>query len=1411
MRRRQTAAPSLDTMDTAPAEATDTQTEPLASGSEANDSLQSDASAIITTSAEISDEPAPAKPRRTRRPKAVAIEETSAAPEGVGESLPTVAAEPEPVAETAPKRTRRPRRTASETGPVIAAPDENVSPPEPTTAPEEGVVAEPTDESVEPSLFEAIPDTLSVADAENEQSSVDSPSLSELLAESESILEEVIGETAPTERTSRNRRNNRRGRGRGGNGAETTSVETQEITPDSGPQRKRGPRVLARTLPLPALPVSADTAPATSDDAPAESSVPGRKRGIRVPRTMRRILTPDGVTIVTEAQAASLLGSVLVVSAEIGEGATIAPIAPIFAPVVPEYAPLPTETLERLPQVSVMQNNGVPELLVNGAPVLPAFLFVNTEVADEPEVAREIAVRQIQRAYASGVRLFTLLAHLPWKRKAGDRRFDSLDQVFALVAANAPDALVLPRLIFSPPASWERTNPDDMAAFANGEFGDVSIGSELFWKNEAKDALRAAIEHLAESEHAARTLGVYLEHGEWFQSKGVGADRSSANTAAFRAWLKYQYRNNEVALRSAWYDGSVTFDTAEIPAQEAFAAAASGNGTQPIFLTDREMRLSDFYAYTSTITADRIMQLGAIAKEASAGRLAVAASYGYTLEIARPNCGHYALGDVLSSPHVDILTAPLSYGGRLPGGSAPLPVPVDSIHLAGKLFVAEDDTKTHLALRPTEDVYNPKIATEEGTRAVHARNVGTALAKGCGISWMDLWGEGWLDDDATWEHLGSLVGLMGTVADMRRAATNAVSAPHVAIFVDEQSLFDMSGEEEPAILPQLIGRHRDIFARAGASVGFYLLSDLLKPEFPTTARLFIFLNAFHLPVAIRTALQNRWQNDGRTLAWLFAPGVRESGNIAELSETIGIQLRLQPWGSRTGTVVTEGRFALTENAKGERFGEEMRVNPSLTVVDPKAQILGEYTTSGNPSLAYRKHSRWQSVFIGERDLPLPLVRGLYRLAGVPIVTPDDDVVHVAGDGFAVVHSAQSGGMTLYSPTRSETAVYDVVSGEPLAGNGYGVRVQTSARATRLLLWATPDELSARFGLAPETWESAPPALTEGELPPVASAFVFESGNAVPPGPMPQRANTAVPQPTRLYPVELSVSAEDIAQFEAALAGEIALLDKEDETGVESEASRKKRRRRRRGGRGEKAASDAETDETSDDDEGGENETDIEAADAVFALADLTQGTTRFDADALLPLLFSDEAELPASPVSTVTPESPADDAPFDPVADMMARLFAQPGQLGEAVNPAPAELETVRRPTLDELLPFSEAPFPDVSSNDETPDTSDEQLESPTETEMVPLQQIPETEPVTSESEAPSLPDTPEAESEQPVGLLDSAVRGRRTRTAGAGGFTTRLRRRTPSEAPLDAGTATSNEPNESPMEGANNDSETEG
>ncbi|MES2463523.1 MAG: hypothetical protein V4671_23365 [Armatimonadota bacterium] len=1075
-----------------------------------------------------------------------------------------------------PKRAPRRRAAKAEAVPVSETVVEEV-PVEETPAP----VAEITETEVPA----AEPEALAEAPAETEPEAEDPNVSGEAAPDQEASAETEISaaELPPSEKRSRRRRSSRRGgngagtaetsdtvmpaaetevreavastgdadeveasaptkapgsgrssrRNRSGRQNQNSPAETPPAAPDDSgaPKRIRGLRrtPAAPTEFLPAPTLAAEIVPVPSEEAEGAAEAPKRIRGLRTRRVITAVASLVTPTLAAETPPQDLLP--------------------------PPYQPLPDEVLARLPETKIVVNKGIADLVINGAPQLPLWFFVNTEAAEDPETGRETAIRQIRLAYESGIRFFTLLSHLPWKMRSGERRYDILDSMLQMVAENAPEAMILPRLIFSPPLSWERTHPDEMALYTDGEPGDVSFASREFWEGEADETVRAAVEHVAEGPHAGRVFGFYLEHAEWLYEKGRGYDISPANEAGFRSWLRQRYKNNEVVLRAAWHDGGVTFDAAEIPSYPPPAGST-------LFFGPRETRWSDFHEYSSDIVAQVITRLGKAVKEASGGRSAVAVSYGYTLEINRAASGHFALAQVLQSPNIDILTGPISYSGRTPGGAATFPAPIDSVTLAGKLWISEDDSKTHRASDETPDTYNPKIANLEGTRAVQARNFGAALARGTGISWMDLWGEGWLDDQEIWQGIAYLRNLAEGVAARRHAPDSpGLPEPDVAVIVDERSFFGVRSDE--FLLGHLVAQQRDALLRSGANIGFYLLSDLAKPEFPAAPKLLLFLNAYRIPGNVRAAIRERFQDDGRTLAWLYAPGTRETadGVVTELSEVIGMQLRLQPWGSKAGTQALSGaRSPLSDALRGQKIGEETRFNPTYYAADPKATALGEYVATGNPSLALRKHARWQSVFIGEvASLTVPLLRGLYRLSGVPTLTVDDDAAWI-GDNLLCLHSAPGGGTTVYLP--EESVLFDLLTGETLASDGFGARLSMPPRGTRLLFFGDASEV-ARFGGDPN---DGPPGLTREELPVLPAPFVFEAG---PTAPAPAKVRSA---PAAGVPVD----PEDEALFTAALGEEFVPTEAEIGDGgvavaaeTESEAAARKKRRRRRRGRGKR--------------------------------------------------------------------------------------------------------------------------------------------------------------------------------------------------------------------------------------------------
>ena len=1148
MRRRRNAA--SEEAEASEMLGTDPQTSPAAAESQAS---------------ETQPEAKPVRRRTARKQAEEAVPESPVEPDVVPE--PATTAEPDSTPPARPRRSRRSSATASDA--AGGAGSDVPSQPEPTTR-RRGRGA------------------IGAAAAQGEPTAVVPVPVGPATIEPAVVVPES-GESTPAETPKR--RSRRRPQAEPEAEAEVIAEpasEPVESAPEGEPgsvstgrnRRRRAGRDKSAT----GTPETTESAP-VDDEAGVGSEPKSRTRGLRRTRT---VAAPQlMVSGADEAPAVEPTDFEAETSAEAGRrtrgGRRARPVpaepAPPPEPVRPAYVPLPAEVLNRLPEAKVVPDAGRNTLMVDGSPVLPVAFFVNTEINPDD---RSVAEREIRLAYQRGIRLFTFLAHLPWPGKDGARRTEPLEGMLEFVAANAPDAKLIPRLMFAAPPAWIRRHPDDMADFGQGASDDVSMASRAFWEDDADQALRAAVEHIAQGPHAHRVVGIYLERAEWFFDRDAGYDRSRCNEAGFRRWLRHRYKGSAVALRAAWHDGAVTFDNATVPEWPVPVGYPAGLGQ---FLGPREQRWTDYHEYASQSVANAILGLAKAVKEASGGRSLVAVSYGYTLELPRAHSGHLALASVLDSPDIDILTGPISYSNRQPGGSAPMPAPIDSVALAGKLWISEDDTKTHLASDETSDPFNVRVSTEAGTKAVHLRNFGAALAKGTGLSWMDLWGEGWLDDRETWEFLGALRETMDTYTGSPDRAQGA-GDPDVAVLVDEKSFFGVRNDE---LIQRMVADQRDALARSGARYGIYLQSDLVKPNFPSSAKLLIFLNAFHIEPAVRVAIRERFQNDGRTLAWVYAPGILD-GPVSEVADVVGMHLKLQPWGSRVGTTVRVGtRSRLTERLPEPKFGIDRRCDPSICVVDPRAEILGEYP-NGNASLAYRKHARWQSVFIGDAGLSIALLRGLYRLAGVPVYTVEDDVCWI-GDGIACLHSEPGGGTRIVLPTNS--ALHDITYGETLASGGRGARFTIVPEGTRLLAFGSRESLMRDFEA---DFESAPPGFEPSEVPEVVP-FVFDESVTV---------------------QERSVPEADSRLFSEAVARLNDVVKSDEAPGADEEGTgsgRSSRRRRRRRGRG-----------------GDSAELPQEVTDTIDANAEAAPERSRPTLEELLPAAVEDpEAELPPVP------------------------------------------------------------------------------------------------------------------------------------------------------------------------------------
>ena len=425
----------------------------------------------------------------------------------------------------------------------------------------------------------------------------------------------------------------------------------------------------------------------------------------------------------------------------------------------------------------------------------------------------------------------------------------------------------MPRLVFVPARGWKREYPTEISQYTDGTTGDPSLTSARFWQ-EAERALEVLIQHIQTQTYGERVFGYHLERGEWFQPADQGYDRSMANRDAFRDWLREKYKDSLILLRAAWYDGDVQFHTAEIPPP----VPAKPNPQRAFYETRRERSVIDFNEFTSESTANRLALLARAVKKASHNNALVSVCYGYTLEFGHGFSGHLALDRVLASPHIDLITGPPSYRDRKPAGAASFPAPIDSPPLHGKLWLSEDDTKTYLAPAAQDpDDFNPRLNDRFATEQAQARAMGRALATDTGIGWMDLWGEGWLDDDGFWERIGQFTDRLAR--QQREADLSPSASPDVVMLMDEKSLLHVQKGE--LFFRKLTNGLRDTLQRSGAAYKLYLQSDLTAPDFPTDARLYVFLTPYRLTGEQRTAIKEKLQRDNKTLAWLYAPGACE--------------------------------------------------------------------------------------------------------------------------------------------------------------------------------------------------------------------------------------------------------------------------------------------------------------------------------------------------------------------------------------------------------------------------------------------------------------------------------------------------------------------------------------------------------
>jgi hypothetical protein len=644
--------------------------------------------------------------------------------------------------------------------------------------------------------------------------------------------------------------------------------------------------------------------------------------------------------------------------------------------------------------------------------------------------------RQIELAAQAGVNFVSFPIAMPWPQPGAKADWSVVDSACEAVLRANSNALLIPRMGMDPPKWWRDANSNEVMRWEDGRRDKAVVASPLY-RREAAARLAALVAHLEEKfgEYIAGYHPCGQNTGEWFYEdtwKKPLNGYAPADLAAWRRWLKQRY-TNDATLRRAWSDQSASLDLAEVPLPAARHAAPSGIFRDPT----TERALIDWSTFQQEAMADCVLELARAVRTASRGRKLVVFFYGYVFEFAAIQngpavAGHYALRRVLNSPDIDVLCSPISYFDRGLGQNAPSMTAAESVALAGKLWLNEDDTHTFLATG-NQPGHTDHVNNLEDTNAQLARNVAQEAIRNFGTWWMDLGSSGWFNDARMWTVMKQLRAM-----DDAFLKTPAPFHPEIAAVIDERAIPRVAAGAT-TVTRRGIYEARAALGRMGAPYGQYLLDDVLAGR--VRAKVFVFLNAWSLTEKERAKLTAVTR--GATCVWCYAPGYFDGDEVSfdAMRELTGFNLRRFSPDKATASPTEAG----TKAGLTRPFGPDKPVEPLFfAVTRPGDEVLADYS-DGSAAVVLRRGTNGTAIFAGAPGLTSELLRVAARAAGAHLFTGTDCNVYANGP-FVAVHASQDGRLDV--DVKSSGPVIDVLTGAR-TGNGPKFSVPLKRGETRV--------------------------------------------------------------------------------------------------------------------------------------------------------------------------------------------------------------------------------------------------------------------------------------------------------------------------------------------------------------------------
>ncbi|MDY7010433.1 MAG: hypothetical protein SVV80_06725 [Planctomycetota bacterium] len=695
--------------------------------------------------------------------------------------------------------------------------------------------------------------------------------------------------------------------------------------------------------------------------------------------------------------------------------------------------------------------NGVPVITVNGEPLGP---MIFSDHGDTP-------LEFIKKLYEGGTRLFVVIRYPDYPE------FRNFDGRMHTLAKAVPDAYFIIRTYGWLPKDWGKEHPDELLDI---EGGVLRKGTTCYsyaskpWKDAVANMLVGMVNHVRTSPYSDRVIGYIVGQGATDESGhfGWGVDRSPAMQKYFSQWAKNKYANSVKALRIAWHDPNVTFETITVPSRPEEAVPGFGAFRDP----RASQKVIDYYIAHNEVVCDALIRYAKIVKAASRGKSLVGFLYGSLNTTHYVYTGTTLAQKLLHTPEIDLLGTPMPYENRGLGDDTPYRNAVHSLMLHNKLLLNEADTRTHVC-KPRE-VQHGRPKTLAGSFEILKRDFSRTFMRQVTGYWFG--GNSHFLDE-------KLLPLFQKFQDISRLGltTNNRRLGELAVIVDQDSIFYVDQHTNWCLLNT---EPIQEFGRFGTNWDIYYLSDLANDRMPEY-KVYLLLNPFVMDAEKLQLISRKLHRSGKVLIWMYAPGLMNldaefpacTKNMYALT---GIKFGVEKKRLSLEMKITDRDHELTKGLPEDytlgRFvrpvttgfavrGPEYKPvsppdaanNPLFYVDDADAEVLARFVANNRPSFAVKKFPQWTSIYYGSMAMPAEMIRRLARYAGAHVFLETEDIFYV-DNHFMMIHTNNRPGTRKVRLPRKVKKVVELFSNKLVAENAETFTVDLKPLSTYLYYW-----------------------------------------------------------------------------------------------------------------------------------------------------------------------------------------------------------------------------------------------------------------------------------------------------------------------------------------------------------------------